>query len=57
MDKATAQEKIESLKNLLNQYAHEYYVLDNPSIEDSEYDKMLAEAPSARSGISGIHNK
>ncbi|WP_339217035.1 NAD-dependent DNA ligase LigA [Ornithinibacillus sp. FSL M8-0202] len=43
MDKATAQEKIESLKNLLNQYAHEYYVLDNPSIEDSEYDKMLAE--------------
>ncbi|MBC5636297.1 NAD-dependent DNA ligase LigA [Ornithinibacillus sp. BX22] len=43
MDKATAQEKIESLKNLLNQYAHEYYVLDNPSISDSEYDKMLTE--------------
>lgn len=43
MDKATAQEKIESLKNLLNQYAHEYYVLDNPSIPDSEYDKLLAE--------------
>lgn len=43
MDKAQAQEKIESLKELLNQYAHEYYVLDKPSVPDSEYDQKLEE--------------
>ena len=28
------------LVNLLNQYAHEYYTTDNPSVSDSEYDRL-----------------
>lgn len=43
MDKAQAQEKIDSLKEMLNQYAYEYYVLDNPTVPDSEYDQKLHE--------------
>ena len=31
------------LVNLLNQYAHEYYTTDNPSVSDSEYDKLYHE--------------
>lgn len=33
--------KIKELTDLLNQYSYEYYVLDNPSISDSEYDQLL----------------
>ena len=31
------------LHDLLNQYSYEYYVQDNPSVPDSEYDKLLHE--------------
>ena len=31
------------LVKLLNQYAHEYYTTDNPSVSDSEYDKQYHE--------------
>ena len=31
------------LHDLLNQYGYEYYVQDNPSVPDSEYDKLLRE--------------
>ncbi|EPH03949.1 DNA ligase [Streptococcus intermedius SK54 = ATCC 27335] len=31
------------LVNLLNQYAHEYYTTDNPSVSDSEYDRLYHE--------------
>ena len=31
------------LVKLLNQYAHEYYTTDNPSVSDSEYDKLYRE--------------
>ena len=31
------------LVKLLNQYAHEYYTTDNPSVSDSEYDKLYHE--------------
>ena len=27
----------------LNKWAHEYYVLDNPSVSDAEYDKLYSE--------------
>lgn len=37
------QEKIDFLKNELNRYAYNYYVLDNPLISDFEYDKMFTE--------------
>lgn len=43
MDKQQAQEKINALKELLNQYGYEYYVLDQPTVPDSEYDKKLNE--------------
>lgn len=35
--------RVETLHRLLNQYNHEYYVMDNPSVPDSEYDKSLHE--------------
>ncbi|MGD6773477.1 NAD-dependent DNA ligase LigA [Staphylococcus simulans] len=35
--------RVEILHRLLNQYNHEYYVMDNPSVPDSEYDKLLHE--------------
>ena len=31
------------LVRLLNQYAHEYYTTDNPSVSDSEYDRLYHE--------------
>ena len=33
-------EKMKELVNLLNKYAHEYYVLDNPTVSDKEYDAL-----------------
>lgn len=35
--------RVEKLHDLLNQYSYEYYVQDNPSVPDSEYDKLLHE--------------
>ena len=36
-------ERIEELRDALNYHGHLYYVLDNPSIPDSEYDQMMQE--------------
>ena len=36
-------ERIITLTKLLNQYAYEYYVLDNPTISDFEYDQLYNE--------------
>ncbi|WP_394205331.1 NAD-dependent DNA ligase LigA [Lactococcus chungangensis] len=35
--------KIKSLTEQLNQYAHAYYTLDNPVVEDAEYDRLYRE--------------
>jgi len=35
--------RVEKLHDLLNQYSYEYFVQDNPSVPDSEYDKLLHE--------------
>ncbi|GGJ93782.1 DNA ligase [Lentibacillus kapialis] len=43
MDKQQAQQQITELRELLNQYGHEYYVLDSPSVPDSEYDRKMQE--------------
>ena len=43
MDIQTAETKIEELRNLLNQYGYEYYVLDQPSVPDAEYDRLMQE--------------
>ena len=31
----------EQLKDELNQHNHSYYVLDDPSVPDSEYDRLM----------------
>ena len=36
-------ERLKELTEKLNRYAHEYYVLDNPSVSDYEYDMALRE--------------
>jgi len=38
-----AKKRVDELHKLLNQYGYEYYVLDNPSVPDSEYDKRMQE--------------
>ncbi|RST70814.1 NAD-dependent DNA ligase LigA [Siminovitchia acidinfaciens] len=43
MDRGTAQTKVKELHNLLNQYNYEYYVIDNPSVPDAEYDRLMHE--------------
>ena len=37
------EERIKELTDLLNKVSYEYYILDNPSITDQEYDKYLRE--------------
>lgn len=46
MSDLTVQKRIEELRNKLNQYNYEYYVLDNPTVDDSEYDSLMAELES-----------
>ena len=36
-------ERAEEITKLLEQYNYEYYVLDNPSVPDSEYDRLINE--------------
>ncbi len=37
------QQRVDELHQLLHQYNYEYHVLDQPSVPDSEYDKLLHE--------------
>jgi DNA ligase (NAD+) len=39
----TPAERAEALRELLHEHAHRYYVLDEPSIPDAEYDKLFQE--------------
>ena len=36
-------QRMEEIEKLLNKYNYEYYVLDKPSVEDSEYDRLMQE--------------
>ncbi|MCD8028123.1 MAG: NAD-dependent DNA ligase LigA [Erysipelotrichaceae bacterium] len=36
-------ERLEEIKKLLNEYNYQYYVLDNPSVSDQEYDRLMQE--------------
>lgn len=36
-------DKMRELVDILNKYAYEYYVLDNPTVSDGEYDKLYDE--------------
>jgi DNA ligase (NAD+) len=35
--------RIQELRELLNRYNYEYYILDNPTVTDSEFDKLMQE--------------
>ena len=39
----SVKERIDELRKLLEQYNYEYYVLDNPSVNDAEYDRLMQE--------------
>lgn len=39
-------DRMRQLVDLLNKYAYEYYVLDNPTVSDGEYDKLYDELKS-----------
>ena len=40
---SNAQQRIRTLVQTLNRYAHEYYTLDAPTVPDSEYDRLYRE--------------
>ncbi len=42
-DASTLAAQAESLRAELNRHAHAYYVLDNPSVPDAEYDRLFSE--------------
>ena len=43
MTQLTSQERVAQLHQQINQYNHEYYVLDQPTIPDVEYDRLMRE--------------
>lgn len=43
MDLKTAEQEIMKLRELLNRYGYEYYVLDKPTVPDAEYDRLMQE--------------
>lgn len=43
MSRTTDLERMSYLVKLLNQYGYEYYVLDNPTVDDVEYDSLMRE--------------
>jgi DNA ligase (NAD+) len=43
MDLLMAEQKILEVRSLLNKYGYEYYVLDQPSVPDAEYDRLMQE--------------
>ncbi|MBB5172549.1 NAD-dependent DNA ligase LigA [Texcoconibacillus texcoconensis] len=43
MERSEAKQRIDQLTKSLNDYAHQYYVLDQPTISDAEYDQLLKE--------------
>jgi DNA ligase (NAD+) len=36
-------QRVDELHQLINQYNHQYYVLDQPSVPDAEYDRLMRE--------------
>lgn len=38
-----SQDRLNEIKDLLNKYNREYYVLDKPSVSDAEYDRLMQE--------------
>jgi DNA ligase (NAD+) len=40
MDKQTASQRVAKLRELLEEYRHEYYILDKPTVTDAAYDTL-----------------
>ena len=40
---AAAKPRVEELRELLNNHAYRYYVLDDPEVSDAEYDELMRE--------------
>lgn len=43
MSEQLAADRIDQLIDLINQYNYQYYVLDQPSVPDAEYDRLMRE--------------
>ncbi len=41
MENSSPKQRIAELKNVINYYNYQYYVLDNPEVTDSEYDRLF----------------
>jgi DNA ligase (NAD+) len=54
MDLDTARARVDELSALLRHHAHQYYVLDQPTIPDHEYDKLYAELVDLERRFSGL---
>ena len=39
----SVKDRIDEIRSLLEKYNYEYYVLDNPSVADAEYDRLMQE--------------
>lgn len=46
MSKKNSQQKIQTLREQLNQYSYQYYVLDDPQVPDATYDRLYHELKS-----------
>ena len=38
-----AKNKIDNLREAINQHNYRYYILDDPEVSDAEYDRMMRE--------------
>jgi len=43
MSLSVSQERVQDLHQVINQLNHQYYVLDEPSVPDAEYDRLMRE--------------
>ncbi|NLS90071.1 NAD-dependent DNA ligase LigA [Bacillus subtilis] len=43
MDKETVKQRADELRRTINKYSYEYYTLDEPSVPDAEYDRLMQE--------------
>ena len=43
MTESSSKSRVQTLHQLINKYNHQYYVLDEPSVPDIEYDRLMRE--------------
>ena len=58
----SAREQIQALTKTLEEANYHYYVLDDPQMEDYEYDRLLRqleelEAPASGAGVAAVPHK